>query len=65
MGLSYGIGLLVIGLIGDLVNLHVAFLVGAAGLLVGFWAITWWSPRWTDALDGASTSSGPQLAAAT
>lgn len=52
MGVSYGIGLLFIGLIGDALNLHVAFLIGAALIVVGFGVITWRSPNWRAALDG-------------
>lgn len=52
MGVSYGIGLLFIGSIGDALNLHVAFLVGAALIVVGFGVITWRSPHWRAALDG-------------
>jgi MFS family permease len=52
MGVSYGIGLLFIGLIGDALNLHIAFLVGAALIVVGFGVITWRSPHWRAALDG-------------
>lgn len=52
MGVSYGIGLLFIGLIGDALNLHVAFLIGAALIVVGFGVITWRSPHWRAAVDG-------------
>ncbi len=52
MGVSYGIGLLFIGLIGDALNLHVAFLIGAALIVVGFGVIAWRSPNWRAAVDG-------------
>jgi hypothetical protein len=39
-GVSYGIGLLFIGPIGDATNLHLAFSVGATLLLVGFGLLT-------------------------
>jgi len=53
MGVSYGVGILTIGLIGDLFNLHVAFAVGAAGLPIGFWLLTLRSRHWRDALNGS------------
>ncbi len=64
MGVSYGIGLLFIGSIGDLVNLHVAFGVGAALLLVGFGLLTRRSRHWRKAIDGAEVVRGRQLASA-
>jgi MFS family permease len=66
MGVSYGIGILTIGIIGDVFNLHVAFGVGAVGLPVGFWLLTVRSRRWRDALDGndpAPIERRPALAA--
>ena len=64
MGLSYGIGILLIGFIGDRVNLHVAFGIGALGLLVGFQVLTRRSPGWSDALDGASVVTHTAIAVA-
>ena len=52
MGISYGIGLLFIGSIGDATNLHLAFGVGAILLLVGFGALTLRSRHWRTAVDG-------------
>lgn len=56
MGVCYGIGLLVIGTIGDLTNLHVAFAVGAALMLLGFTALTLRSRHWRRAIDGVPAS---------
>jgi MFS family permease len=55
MGVSYGIGLLFIGVIGDTVNLHVAFGIGAGLLVVGFGALTRRSRNWRRAFDGVTT----------
>ena len=52
MGVCYGIGLLVIGTIGDLTNLHIAFAVGAGLMLIGFGAFTLRSRHWRRAIDG-------------
>lgn len=52
MGVSYGVGILTIGTIGDLVNLHVAFAIGAAGLPIGFAVLAHRSRQWRQALDG-------------
>ena len=52
MGISYGVGLLFIGSIGDATNLHLAFGVGAILLLVGFGALTLRSRHWRTAVDG-------------
>ena len=52
-GVSYGIGLLLMGFIGDAFNLHVAFGVGAIGLPLGFWAITVRSRHWRQAFNGS------------
>ena len=53
MGVSYGIGLLFIGSIGDATNLHLAFGVGSVLLLVGFGVLTARSRGWRAAIDGA------------
>jgi MFS family permease len=63
-GISYGIGLLVIGSIGDTVNLHVAFGFGAVMMLVGFGVITWRSRHWRTAIDGRDQASRPSIAMA-
>lgn len=52
MGVSYGLGLLFIGAIGDLVNLRVAFLVGTACMAGLFWWIAHSTVGWRDAIDG-------------
>ena len=63
-GTSYGIGILTIGLVGDLVNLHVAFGVGAVGLLAGCWALRQRSSGWRSAIDGEElVHLAPALAA--
>ena len=53
MGVSYGIGLLFIGSIGDATNLRLAFAVGSVLLVVGFAALTARSRHWRAAIDGA------------
>jgi len=63
-GISYGIGLLVIGIIGDTVNLHVAFGFGAVMMLAGFALITWRSRHWRTAIDGRDPVVGPSIAMA-
>jgi len=52
MGISYGLGLLFIGLLGDLINLHVAFIVGAALTAGAFALLTTRSRNWRTAIDG-------------
>jgi len=64
MGVSYGIGLLFIGSVGDLSSLHVAFSTGAVLLVIGFWALTRRSPHWRQAFDGAPARVEPKLVAA-
>jgi hypothetical protein len=54
MGVSYGIGLLFIGVVGDTVNLHVAFGLGAGLLVVGFVVLTRRSRNWRRAFDGVT-----------
>jgi hypothetical protein len=51
MGVSYGIGIMTIGSIGDTIGLRAAFSIGAAGLALGFWALTVRSTRWRAAVD--------------
>ncbi|HEX3089131.1 MAG TPA: MFS transporter, partial [Ilumatobacteraceae bacterium] len=53
MGVSYGVGLLFIGFIGDAANLHLAFIIGAGLLLVGFGLLTLRSRHWRTAVDGS------------
>ena len=60
MGTSYGIGLLTIGVIGDLTSLRVAFCVGALMLVMWFGALVLRSRHWRAALDGTSPAA-PQL----
>ena len=52
MGISYGIGLLFIGAIGDATNLHLAFGFGAVMMLIGFGLLTLRSRHWRTAIDG-------------
>jgi len=53
MGVSYGIGLLFIGSVGDATNLRVAFGAGAVLILAGFAVLTARSRQWRIAVDGA------------
>ena len=62
MGLSYGVGLMFIGGIADLTNLHLAFGVGAVSILLGFALLTSRSQHWRSAVDGSVRSSEPSLA---
>ncbi len=57
MGISYGIGLLFIGSLGDLINLHVALSVGAVLTLVAFTLLTARSRNWRTAIDGATPAT--------
>jgi predicted MFS family arabinose efflux permease len=61
-GITYGLGLLFIGAIGDLVNLHVAFATGAVIGLVGFWLLTMRARNWRAAIDGEVAANDLQLA---
>lgn len=61
MGVSYGIGLMFIGSIGDATNLHVAFLVGAVLIVIGFSLLTWRSRHWREAIDGVPVAPQPEL----
>ncbi len=63
LGISYGTGLLFIGIIGDLTNMRIAFGVGAAVGLVGFGLLTLRARNWRAALDGAERLPERQLAA--
>jgi MFS family permease len=58
MGVSYGIGLVLIGAIGDLANLRTAFVIGAVLMPIGFWAITLRSSAWRAAVDGPEATNG-------
>ena len=62
LGISYGFGLLFIGVIGDTWNMHVAFGVGAAIGLVGFWLLTLRARNWRRAIDGTELAPKPVLA---
>jgi MFS family permease len=61
-GITYGIGLLFIGTIGDLINLHVAFATGAVIGVSGFWLLTLRARNWRAAIDGVAESAELQLA---
>jgi len=64
LGITYGSGLLFIGAMGDLWNLHVAFIVGAVVGLVGFWLLTLRARNWRRAIDGSELRPQPELAPA-
>lgn len=57
MGISYGIGLLFIGSLGDLINLHVAFSIGAVLTLIAFGLLTRRSRNWRAAIDGSAPAA--------
>ncbi len=61
-GITYGVGLLFIGAIGDLINLHVAFATGAVIGVSGFWLLTLRARNWRAAIDGVAAPSELQLA---
>ena len=61
LGVTYGIGLLFVGAIGDAVSLRVGFLVGDAIALLGFWLITLRARHWRAAIDGTETLARAEL----
>jgi MFS family permease len=63
-GVAYGIGLLFVGTIGDAINLHVAFGVGAVLLVVGFGVLTMRSRHWRAAVDGREIAQRATIAVA-
>ena len=52
LGVSYGSGLLFIGILGDSFSMRVAFGAGAVIGLVGFWLFTLRARNWRRAIDG-------------
>jgi predicted MFS family arabinose efflux permease len=62
LGVSYGSGLLLIGLIGDLSSLRIAFAAGAVMGLMAFLLLTLRARHWRAALDGEPAIE-PALAA--
>ena len=57
LGVSYGIGIMIIGSIGDAVGLRIAFVSGAGALALGFWALTMRSSMWRAAIDGPAAQA--------
>lgn len=57
MGISYGLGLLFVGALGDLINLHVAFSIGAGLTLLAFALLTRRSRNWRAAVDGSAPAA--------
>lgn len=57
MGCGYGAGLVLVGAIGDAVNLRVGFLVAAAIFASGFAYLTHRSAHWREAIDGVEYQS--------
>lgn len=53
LGISYGLGLLVVGVLGDAISLRFAFAAGAVLGLTGFWMLTLRARNWRAAIDGA------------
>jgi len=62
MGISYGLGLLFVGSLGDLINLRVAFSIGATLTLLAFAALTIRSRNWRAAVDGEPSTGIDPLA---
>lgn len=62
LGISYGSGLLFIGIIGDTFNMHVAFGAGAVVGLTGFGLLTLRARNWRAALDGDERLAERELA---
>jgi predicted MFS family arabinose efflux permease len=57
-GITYGVGLLAIGVLGDATNLHVAFAAGALTAMIGFGLITLRARNWRAAIDGRLVAVG-------
>lgn len=62
LGISYGSGLLFIGIIGDTWNMHGAFMVGAVVGITGFGLLTLRAKNWRRAIDGNEVLPQPELA---
>ena len=61
-GVTYGIGLLFVGALGDAISLRVGFAAGAAIALLGFWLLTIRARNWRAAIDGTETIARVELA---
>ncbi len=61
-GITYGVGLLVIGVLGDLTNLRLAFASGAVVAFFGFWLLTIRARNWRAAIDGRTVVTDQQFA---
>jgi len=61
-GITYGVGLLFVGAIGDTIDLRVGFIVGAVIALAGFYGITVRARNWRAAIDGTETLVQAELA---
>ena len=60
LGISYGLGLLFVGILGDAISLRFAFATGAVIGLTGFWMLTIRARNWRAAIDGTTVALEPQ-----
>ena len=63
-GVTYGLGLLLLGAVGDLTDLRVSFVLGAVLNLLYCLVLAWRLPRWRSAMDGPLLGDSPPLATA-